>query len=121
MQLSACVKNAWLAGLLATASLLLSACTVAPIPIPITVNNAPAMEEEAVTEDVAEVETPQSGPLTLEGVDWQISEYRADGAAVLPTAAASMLFEDGQVSGSTGCNREYRVWIVESLWFGAAP
>lgn len=109
---------------LALAALLLAGCTgftPIPIPIPVAAPVAPdagetvedaAVAEEAAGEEAAgeESEVALAGPLTLEGVTWQVSEYRSDGAVAVPSAAVTMLFEDGQVSGSGGCNRFFAAY-----------
>ena len=91
-----------LVSMLALLALLLGACT-APILIPVDVS---AVRAPQAADTAADAGTEVQGPLTLEGVTWQVSDLRgADGAAVTLPAAATLLFEDGQVSGSGGCNR----------------
>lgn len=45
---------------------------------------------------------------SLEGITWQLVSYRADDGLTVEAFSerpATLLFEDGQVTGTTGCNR----------------
>ena len=55
-------------------------------------------------------------PVALEGTAWRVDAIGIGGDAVSSTiagAAADLLFEAGQVSGSTGCNRLMGSYTVE--------
>jgi heat shock protein HslJ len=126
------------AGALALAALLLTACATTPIPIPIPVPVAPAAPAAPSVEaappaeaPAAEAEAPAaeaetiapSGPLALEGVTWQVTELRdADGAVIPLAATATLTLEDGQVTGSGGCNRFFGGYTLDgsTLTFGPA-
>ena len=94
--------------LVALMSLLLSACVpITPVP------GTPAPEQE---EPAAATPAPESEGemLTLEGVTWQLAQYTdANGVMTVPGAEATISFQDGQVSGSTGCNRFFAGYTVE--------
>ncbi len=113
-----------MAATLMLASLLLAACNgVTVIPVPVAVSSggsaagaasAPVAAEPAAEEQAAEAAAVSpAAPLTLEGVTWQVSQYWADGAAAAPAGTATMLFEDGQVSGSGGCNRFFASYELD--------
>lgn len=115
-------------------ALLLGACAAAPsappvqqaeaTPTPLSEEVAPAeaVATEAPTEEAIPVPTeapaqeptatpgeePEEEPtaLTLEGVMWQITGYRnAQGKPATPeTNNASLMFQDGRVTGNGGCN-----------------
>ncbi|MFN8469327.1 MAG: META domain-containing protein [Caldilineaceae bacterium] len=96
-------KGALLFGALAAASLLLSACTAKIIPVPIPMPAA----------GVAPA-APAEGTLTLEGVTWQVTELRDAGGTLSPASAtATLALENGQVSGSGGCNNFFAGYTLE--------
>jgi heat shock protein HslJ len=107
---------ATLLGVLLVAGLL-GACTATPIPIPIPIPvQVPAGQgaaEPAATEAPAE-EAGLGGELALEGVTWQVSEARTGAGALAPAGVtATFELQDGQITGSGGCNRFFGGYTVD--------
>ncbi len=131
MKLEVRNKHSLLLGTCLAAALLLSACTttVIPVPIPVPVAASDAGATAAVPETApaeaapAEAAAAEAGPLTLEGVTWQVAELRgADGTLAPAGAPATLTLADGQVSGSGGCNNFFGSYTLDgsSLTFGQA-
>ena len=54
----------------------------------------------------------RAGPVRLEGVDWEVTGYNNGRQAVVSPKLGTrlnLMFEDGLVSGSSGCNRFQRL------------
>ena len=138
MKLAIRSKPTLLLATLATAALLLSACTaqVIPIPVPVPITAAGGAAAAATAEAAAAPEatatpaeeapaatsaTPEA--LALEGVTWQVTEARgADGTLAPANATATLALENGQVSGSGGCNNFFAGYTLDgsSLKFDQA-
>lgn len=55
-------------------------------------------------------------PNALELITWQLVSYRADDGSTVEALSdrpATLLFQDGQVSGTTGCNRFFNGYTLE--------
>ena len=92
------------------AALLLGACTTTPIPIPIPVPVPVTTPAAGVAEEAA----APAGALALEGVTWQVTEARTPDGALAPAGVtATMTLQDGQVSGSGGCNNFFAGYAVD--------
>jgi heat shock protein HslJ len=106
-------------------ALLVAGCaTPVVIPIPVQVAApAPAPAEptgeeaaapaEAPADDAAE-EADVAAELTLEGVTWQVSEARTGEGALTPAGVtATFELQDGQITGSGGCNRFFGGYTLD--------
>lgn len=63
---------------------------------------------------------PEPVPVPFEGFDWRLTTYRSDSGLteVAPRSRPTEFrFEDGQFSGSTGCNRIQGAYTVEGTDF----
>ena len=110
-------------------SMLLAACTGAvPAQVAQLAERTPAAAEETAappaeaTAQPAEEAAPtpaatpaeESAGSALEGVTWQIADYlAADGMAAAPVAAATVNFQNSQVTGNTGCNGFFASYTVD--------
>ena len=113
MKLAIRSKPTLLLATLTTAALLLSACAgaqVIPIPVPVVIPAAGGTETAAAPEDAPAT----AEAFSLEGVTWQVTELRgADGNLAPANATATLALENGQVSGSGGCNNFFGGYTLD--------
>lgn len=131
MKLGLRSKPTLLLATLATAALLLSACAAKVIPIPVPVSMSAAGSTAAgapeataaAAEEAPAAASAASGALSVEGTTWQVTEARAADGTLAPAAApATLALENGQVSGSGGCNNFFAGYTLDgsSLKFDQA-
>jgi heat shock protein HslJ len=86
----------------------------AATPLPTTEPAPQATEVPAPS--AAAVVTPQAPPLTLEGPLWMLASYAGeDGRTVdvLPDSQVTAQFQDGNVTGTAGCNNYFATYEVD--------